>query len=38
MVVVLAQLPDNGVKVYCVVALKFGAGDQKPVMPFKDVF
>ena len=33
----VAQFPSKGVNVYVVVALLFIAGDQVPVIPFKDV-
>jgi phosphate starvation-inducible membrane PsiE len=36
-VVVVAQSPAVGVKVYVVVVVLFNAGDQVPVMPFKEV-
>jgi hypothetical protein len=36
-VVELAQSPNVGVNVYNVVAVLFTAGDQVPVIPFKDV-
>ena len=34
----LAQLPVNGENVYVVVVLKSGVGDQKPLIPFNEVF
>ena len=37
-VVVVAQIPADGVKVYVVVCWLFNAGDQVPVIPFNDVF
>ena len=37
-VVVVAQTPTAGVKVYVVVCWLFNAGDQVPVIPFNDVF
>ena len=36
-VVVFAHCPDDGVKVYIVVAWVFKAGDQVPVIPFVEV-
>jgi hypothetical protein len=37
MAVVLAHCPNDGVKVYTVVAWVFIVGDQVPVIPFVDV-
>ena len=36
-VAVVAQNEVSGVKVYVVVAILFGAGDQVPLIPFKEV-
>ena len=36
-VAVIAHNPAVGVKVYCVVAVLFKAGDQEPVMPLSEV-